>query len=187
MDRKFVVLICTLSLLVFAYFVWSGIEIDNTTGILRVNSPGATLTITDPNYESTNIGYGAASVRLRPGTYQVIATKGREQTIVDATVIKHRTTSKKIVISSNNNQLDKNEQANKLIEQLPMIGPASQFEINYEYKDINNVETPYIVIGAPDVQGDQAAINWIKKLGYNPANFNIIYQNQSVSNYHPSN
>jgi hypothetical protein len=61
-----------------------------------------------------------------------------------------------------------------LAQQLPFTEPNLQYKITYT----SNGSSYVFQITAANIQNQQAALEWIKVMGYNPANLNIQYINQ---------
>ena len=168
--------IFALLVIFFLYQVVYSIYYSQTTGILQASSPGAVLTVTKPGYSFNNVGTGTARVRLKPGSYELIISKGQQQTTRNFQIYKKATTAINVSsIPSSQVVPSSYTAANSLIKYLPFVGPASEYRIDFIYTFNNTVATPVITIYATDSRAQQDALNWISAMGYNPSTLNIRY------------
>jgi len=86
-----------LSLLLIAFLVTTALAFKTkfSSGILdaKGTSPTASLEVAQTNYQARVIGYGRVSVRLKPGSYQLIYTENGASTTTAFTIYKGRTTT----------------------------------------------------------------------------------------------
>ncbi len=66
-------------------------------------------------------------------------------------------------------------QMKSLIQLLPFTGGGLTFRVDYQISYSNNKPNVVILDEAPNQSGQQAGIQWIKSLGYNPKDYNIRY------------
>lgn len=175
-------LLCLAVIIFSAYIVTSSINKTRGTGILEVNSPGAEITLTRPNYQSVNIGTSSIKVKLKPGTYELIATKNRSQATATVTISKGKTTSEILNVNTQQASSSPYQEANNLIKKLPIIGPDSEYQISYKYTFSSSSAIPTIIITAPSSQNEQLALGWIQSQGFNLSDLNITYVNQNITN-----
>lgn len=77
--------------------------------------------------------------------------------------------------------------ATSLFSNLPFQGPAASYEIDVTFPFADDVVSPTIVIKAPTPQARQAALQWIRDKGYDPSDYKIDFQNQTIVNNHYTN
>jgi len=149
--------------------------------------------------------YNDGQVNLKPGKYVLKASlSGFSTQQENFTVTKNQKLLVGFVLSSNspsttnyysdhpnqealsealadnlNNQYS-NETINKepIVKFLPHDGPNFTYSINYSNNTKNPTE-PIIQITANNPLSTDAALNWIKLMGYNPADLNLQFINQA--------
>lgn len=176
-TKRFILLISLLFILITIYEVTYTVFILNTTGTLVVNSPGAFISIEQNDLQFANLGTSYNKVRLVPGSYNLILSKGFNQIVKPIFIKKNKTV--KIDIMVNNSQISTQSliisNTNKAINFLPFIGPNFTYKIDYRYNVTPQVAIPVITITSPDDSGRESAINWLKAIGFNPNLLNIEY------------
>ena len=177
-------LLAVLTLLVIAaivYEVADTIYLSQSTGTLVANSAGAFLTVEQEGTKLVNIGTSHATVRLKPGNYLLVASKGHSQVNVPFVIVGKHTTTENVNVSQaqNPDQSVSAVESNKLITFLPFIGPNFDYKVSYKYNITSQAALPVIVITAPNESYRQEALNWITAVGFNPALLNIEYDNAS--------
>ena len=183
-KKKYIIGVTLVSLL-SAYIIIDSIYIAQTTGILVVNSknPSATITVSQLNHQSANVGTGNARVRLTPGTYKVIASVNKAQAAQSITISKRGTSVVSLSPTSAGaiGQLPKKVvDSNALTQLLPYTGPSSEYKVSYTYEITGSSAQATIVITSPTEKGQQDALSWISKVGFTPSNLNIKYETTSV-------
>ena len=177
MKKVLHLVILFLVVLFLMYELSYSIYYSQTTGILQAYSPGAALTVTRQGYSVVNIGTGSGRVRLKPGSYQLIASKEQSQITKNFTITNKSLTTLNVGNVPVANQVSSGSvnAANSLINNLPFLGPASEYRIDYIYTFNNSIATPVITIYATSDQAKQDALAWISSQGINPALLNIRY------------
>jgi hypothetical protein len=91
-----------IGLATLAYFVVTGVQMRQSTGVLTINSsdPKAALSIGQDTAAVKQIGTGSATVRLKPGTYQVMASDGASGQSTEVTVTKQKTSTAKLELDT---------------------------------------------------------------------------------------
>jgi hypothetical protein len=103
LRAKRILFLISLAVIIFCvYIVVSAIITVETTGVLRVNtSPTATITISQTNTQTKIIGEpGKAQVRLKPGSYQIVAVTNGKQATKIVSVKKKETTEASLKLSA---------------------------------------------------------------------------------------
>jgi hypothetical protein len=178
-SRKLKIYIAAVFALFAIYETGWAFHVSKATGVLQLNSsnPAATLSIIQPDHQITNVGTGKIKIRLYPGTYQLIATFEKNQAIKTAQIKK----GESLVISLEPNapspgqQTLKDAQLNTLVKLLPYSGPSLEYKINYFYKFSKNFAQPVITITSNSPEARTAALNWIKRVGFDPSQLDIVY------------
>ena len=175
--RFLLVFIIILLVLGTVYNLIDAIYINQVTGTLIANSPGNFLTIEQGKDKLVNLGWSTAKVKLRPGSYLLLASSGHSQTSSSFSIVAKKTTVKSISIKKtlSPGYLISSVDGNKLIASLPFIGPNFNYEINYKYQIMQKANLPIIVITAPNTTYRNDALNVIEALGFNPSVLNIQY------------
>ncbi len=177
--KRPLLLIAVLVVIFSAYEIFSAVLASQTTGTLKVDvlTPSATITLRQTGHQSANIGVGHAKIRLRPGSYQLIATSGKLQTVKTVEISKNQTTVETIqLLTPEQAQQAQNiAEANKLIKFLPYTGRAYDYRVDYSYQFSGNLSQPLITVTAPTAAGQEAALNWISSFKIDPSKLNIKY------------
>ncbi len=153
----------------------------------KVVNNNATLYVTPGTYSWTAT---RAHFGTRNGTITVKKGSGNQPLIVflepsDAAGTQylkdHPEEARKIegLVGARTEQVSQQAQdAQPLIKQLPFIGPAFEYRIDYGTTPANAKykNQPGIYIGADSDQGKQDALDWIKAQGFDPNRMNIVYQ-----------
>lgn len=170
------VIICVV--LAVAYEIGSAVFLRQTTGILRVNSPGAFLTVEQNGDKLVNIGISRAKIRLAPGKYVLIASLNKQQLRREFVIYKQETTTEDFIVTSPlpPQQSTAVVEGNALITYLPFIGPNFDYEVTYSYSYAQGFSLPAIIIIAPNSTYQQDALQWIRAVGFDPSVLNIRYQ-----------
>ena len=155
------------------------IQTVRTTGVLRLttNDSSAILAISGIDEGSEYIGQGSANVRLKPGTYEVSATDQGTIVTTSVTITKQQKTSKYFNVSS---QIERTQKYNSLIAQLPQIGPASIYEVNYYMAYHNGQSSPVITVTSSGSEGTQQAQAWLESNGFKLSDLQIQYTTQQL-------
>lgn len=183
-KRLFLITLILVSLL-SVYWIIEAIYISQTTGILRASSTdtSATISVEQLNHHSVNIGVGSASIHLQPGLYKVLASHNRTQAVQNVQIYKK--TASEVNLSPTSavakNQLPKKVvDSNALTQLLPFTGPSSEYKVSYIYQISANAAQATIVITSPTTKGQQDALSWISKVGFNPSDLSIKYETAPV-------
>lgn len=167
-----VILLCIYQLALAVY-------VSQTTGTLLVNSPDTSITITISQKERQAIsltGKRTQRIRLKPGTYQIITSKDRNQSTSSVIIYNKQLVSFTAKAPADKNKLsESSQQANKLIGLLPFTGPEFRYRVDYSYQFSSTQAEPTIIITAPTDQATQDALDWIKSQGYDPLVLPIKY------------
>ncbi len=161
------------------YELVSSVYVSQTTGILQIKplGSGVFLTVERSGKQAVNLGRGETRVRLKPGAYQLLVTKNRNQDTKQFVIRNKSTTALSARAPVNHNKPSRADlEAIKLIDQLlPFTGPGFQYQITYTYTFNKAFSKPVIIITAPTAQDQQAAVAWIKSQGYDPSTMTIQY------------
>lgn len=173
-------LVIAISVLIGAYEIGSGFYLLQTTGILQVTSADnqATVSVSQLGKQPVNLTSADATLRLKPGSYEVIASDGKSQITKSAVIYAKQTTNLNIPqpISTIVPVPTNVQTANQLIQNLlPFTGPDFSWKVTYSYTFNASYAVPTIDIIAPTNSAQQAAVAWIQGQGYNPANLGIVY------------
>ena len=147
------------------------------TGILKAKAfdSGANLYISQTNSPPTKIGVGVTSVRLKPGTYRLMAAKDHLQSFANITIQKSKVTSKTLGQPTRAKFIQDNSLANSFIELLPYTGPGNEYEVSYSYTYASGVAIPKIIVLASTQAAKSDAQAWIKSVGFDPGKLPISY------------
>lgn len=173
-----------LVVIIIVYMLASAIYISSSTGLLLISpsDKNATISVDQSGHRIANLGSGSQRIRLVPGSYDVIASSGKNQIIKTISVQKKQTYN--LTPSPQQNQNPKaiyNSQANNLINKyLPFTERHSAYRVSYLYQPSSSINQPVIVITAPDAGGQQAALKWIGSLGYDTSHFVIKFETASL-------
>lgn len=177
--RKILLLVAMVIVLVALYEIGYAIYISQTTGILQLHTTDRNIivTISQVGRKSANV-HSDQRIRLKPGTYQVIASKDQAQTegnvhIITKQLLNYEVPTPKPVTQTTVSPTVAH--ASKLVQLLPFTGPRFSYKITYTYHFSNNQAVPTIVVTAPTQQAQQDAIAWIKAQGYDPTQLTIQY------------
>jgi len=159
-----------------------------TTGLIHItsSSAGTIITVSQQDHEVANVGTGKATIRLRAGTYQIIATTTNNAQVIKTihvnnkgtVVVQLQPTNTNIPVITAQGEAQSGQNivaANELIQLLPFTGPASEYKITYSYSFTNALATPKIIITAPTTQAQQDATAWIRTVGFDPSTLDIQY------------
>lgn len=170
-----------------SYEIVGAILISNSTGILKVETtdPNAVLEVSQTYTNAQYIGNGNTTVRLKPGTYLLSASDQGVQVMKSVQINLKQKTVQNLDLES---LISSSTSDNNLLKKLPVLGPASEYNINYYLSYSNGQSQPIITIGYTTGKSKLDAINWLSYAGFNPSNFQIQYTNitppPSDSNYY---
>jgi hypothetical protein len=181
--RRAFLMAIVLVLIYSAYTIIYSLILCQSSGLLNISSSdtSAGLSVGQNNHQSVNVGMGSASVRLKPGSYQVTASDNGYQTVGNVSVTKKHVTYSNLYLVASSLQSN----SNNIFNDLPVIGANSIYEISVDKQAVNDGNASGIVIGAPNPQGYQYALQWIRQQGYDPADYKITFQTITLTNSHP--
>ena len=164
------------------YIIVSAVTTSRDTGILHISSsdPNASLIIGQNNTGSVFLGKGNARVRLKPGAYEASASDNGYQTLAVVQIRKAHTTVSALTLVL----AAESTSSGGLFNELPFLGPASEYQISKTTQVSNNNSGPVLVITAPNTKAREDALDWITSQGYNPTVYTIKYENTQLVDYH---
>ncbi len=100
--RQLLVIAGVLVALFCAYTLVMTLITYRTTAVLHIDSsdPQATISVSQVNHEAKSVGTGKGSVRLKPGTYQAMASNGRNRAVKTVSVSAHQSADVSLKLSS---------------------------------------------------------------------------------------
>jgi hypothetical protein len=183
--KRFLLFFIFLIIFICGYGIISAVIIGQTTGILHIKSSDANsaLIISQSNRQAKVLGKGAASVRLKPGVYEISASNNGYQTVESAQIYSKQ--SKSIVIQLAG--ASRNASSSQLFNKLPFLGPSAAYQIINTVQASGNASGPLIIITSTNSLAQETALQWIRNEGFNPADYNIQFKTAPLVNYHYTN
>ncbi len=174
-----------LAVIFSSYQVAMALRNRGNTGILQASASdkSAVLTLLEAGHREINLSPGNAKVRLLPGSYRLVATANKLQAVSSTQITRGQVTNLHLQLPTTQQpqELQKDAEANKLIQFLPFTGRTYEYRISYRYQSDQGAYHPVIVITAPTQSGQQKALDWIKNQGYNISNLQIEYSSAPIN------
>ncbi len=97
---------------------------------------------------------------------------GFEADVIDAASL---SPDQKQVLETDQRQYNDAVQNDKLVKLLPFAGGGNEFQVSYTVNYVNRKAQLIIVITSATPQGQADGLNWIRQVGFNPADYKISY------------
>lgn len=178
--RRLILLIFWVVAIYCIYSVVSAALIKRSTGVLNVSSNviGASIIISQDQRDSRLAGTGSASVRLKPGKYQIYVYANDYQRAEEVTIYKGSVIDRKINLIGAASK----KNGNGIFDLLPYIGPGADYYISSTPITEGGGSGPSITITEYDNKSGQDALEWIRSLGYDPNDYIINHVPMTAGN-----
>jgi hypothetical protein len=98
-------ILLVLYIVVLAFFAWQimhAMSIRRSTGVLQVttSSPNAQISVSQVDSQATSVGTGSTTVRLQPGSYQVVAVDGGKRASAVVAIHRDSTTNSSLKLNA---------------------------------------------------------------------------------------
>lgn len=155
-----------------AFKISQALKLAHNTGLLKVTTsdPDSTIAISRNSSQAVYIGQGSAKVRLDQGTYLVSASNNGTTVMSSTGVTDGQTSQINLDIAG---QVKKEQYYGRLTTNLPSVGPAFTYKIDYYMTYANGQGVPVLTITAASDKAYQSALSWLRSVGINPSDFKI--------------